>query len=146
MKDLAKDSRELQRYPMQVPFSVSHLICTCTEKEQQDAWGRGKRSRPVENMPYLTRCNNCDKYRRYMLRRCENCHDLYINSFGHPSKCLHRSLCWAHVKEVEPCGHFDCIANVEQKLFEPPALDLTKNKVKTAAEIVFEDPDSFFDF
>lgn len=146
MDAMTQDFRQLQRYTQLVPFDMTHLVCTCTHEEQHAAWNKGHRARPLPNRPWLSFCNTCGLYPRYMLRRCRDCNDTYVDSFDHPNKCLKHPQCWSCVngEPWEMCQHPEC--QKHHQFLKPRPEDLTKRKVLKAEDIVFEDTDFFTDF
>lgn len=135
---MTKDFRTLQRYGKLVPFELTHIVCVCTEHEQQQAWNSGKKKGDPLILPGLTRCNNCNKYPRYMLRTCAQCGTRYVDSFNHPNKCIKFPQCWDCVNSVpiEACMHPVCQAYHEY--IPPRPEDLTKREKVKAEDIKFD--------
>ena len=148
MDNTTKDFRTLQRYGKLVPFELTHIVCVCTEAEQQAAWNSGRRKGDPTILDGLTKCNNCNKYRRFMLRTCVECGTKYVDSFNHPSKCIKAPHCWQCVWYRSPCDHTVC-ANYH-KLIPPSMEDLTKREKIKAEDIKFDfsilDDEDTFDF
>lgn len=137
---MTRDFRTLQRYGKLVPFEISHIVCVCTPEEKQAAWEAGRRvGAKISNKVNLTMCNNCGKYPRYMVRRCNKCKDVYVESFDHPNKCIKNPVCWACIQDDSPCEHDICKSY--QTLIPPDPEVLTKRQPVRAEDISFD-----FDF
>jgi len=92
-----QDFLQLQRFTKLVPFEWSHIVCTCSNKERQEAFNRGnRRGARIEVYEHddIRRCNNCGKYPRYLLRRCAVCKDPFVKVFRHEMECNKDQRCW----------------------------------------------------
>lgn len=135
---------EPQPVPSEVPFSLSHIVCTCNEGEQLNAipdYLRGQLMRNPKN-EHAAACRKCHKYYRWVLRTCWECGEPFTQTFKHPFRCITQPCCWNCLEQMEQplCEHEKC-AQIKDEPRLIVEQDLTRREKPDLSKIEFPDFD-----
>lgn len=126
-----RQDMEPQPVPREVPFVLSHIVCTCNESTQLNATPRymdGQLMKHPYN-PNANACRKCNKYYRWVMRTCWECDDPFVQTFTHPYRCITQPTCWNCLETLSDplCSHEKCEKLKSEKRFIPEQ-DLTKRE------------------
>lgn len=150
------DANEFHRYAKLVPFAFTHIVCTCTMEERQRAFEQGKRTgKKIETLDGDFRtCNNCDKYPRYLVRRCSTCDEPFVKCFRVSGECSLNPMCWPCIMDMHMSTWTKCTDYPEQnhdncykgQSLPPKDRDLTLRERVTAETLEMDLSEFNFEF
>lgn len=120
---------------MWVPIEWQHRVCTCKNAPRLLP--------PVEGTDGVV-CSACHKYPRWLLIRCSNCGEHYLNLFRHPEwcPCVNRCLkCLEGFTSTCTCSLAHTVTEFEDYTFEVDSHP--RNMEETMAQVDAELDDLF---